>query len=141
MPRPLDNATGERMELPAYYADFQENYARTRNFWKLERGQFFAEPGDESWEAFDRGEWEEAMRLLESRRPALVSYIGEHDARKPISRRVRIVRLPPSPHLLWELRLLKIRDESGGPIRVLLDRDIADLEDQGPLPEIYTMDG
>ena len=140
MPRPLDRATGERMELPAYYADFQENYARTRNFWKLERGQFFAEPGDESWEAFDRGEWEEAMRLLESRRPDLASYIGEHAARGTISRRIRIVRLPPSPYLLWELRLLKIRDESGGPIRVLLDHDIAGLEDQGSLPEIYTMD-
>ena len=74
MPRPLDGAIGERMDLPAYYADFQENYARTRNFWKLERGQVFAEPGDASWEAFDRGDWDEAMNLLEKRRPDLVDY-------------------------------------------------------------------
>ena len=80
MPRPLDGATGERLELSAYYAEFQENYARARNFWKLERGQSFAEPGDESWEAFDRGEWDEAINLLEKRRPDLVDYIRGHAA-------------------------------------------------------------
>jgi hypothetical protein len=65
MPRPLDGAVGERMELGVYYADFQENYVRAHDFWKLERGQVFAEPGDESWEAFDHGDWDEAMSLLE----------------------------------------------------------------------------
>lgn len=140
MPRPLDGATGERMELSAYYAEFQENYARARDFWKLERGQSFAEPGDESWEAFDRGEWDEAMDLLEKRRPDLVAYIRGHAANGVTSRRIRIVSLPPSLYLQWELHLLKMRDEAGGAIRILLDRDIANLEDRGPLPEIYTMD-
>jgi hypothetical protein len=67
MSRPLDGAVGQRMDLPAYYADFKKNFSRTRKFWKLERGQTFAEPGDPSWEAFDRGDWEEAMQLLENR--------------------------------------------------------------------------
>jgi hypothetical protein len=86
---PLDGATGERMELPAYYADFQENYARTRSFWKLERGQSFAEPGDESWEAFDRGDWDEAMNLLDKRRPDLADYIRWHTENGVASRRIR----------------------------------------------------
>jgi hypothetical protein len=60
MSSPLKGAVGERMELPGYYADFEENYSHAREFWKLERGQEFAEPGDASWEAFDRGDWDEA---------------------------------------------------------------------------------
>src|ERR1051326_940629 len=130
MPRPLDGAIGEAMDLPAYYADFQENYARTRDFWKLERGQVFAEPGDESWEAFDRGDWDEAMDLLERRRPDLVDYITGNAAKGVTSRRIRIVSLPPSLYLQWELHLLRIRDEAGAAIRILLDRDIAVLQDQ-----------
>ncbi len=140
MPRPLDGAAGERMELAAYYADFEENFARAREFWKLERGQEFAEPGDASWEAFDRGDWDEAMRLLEARRPDLVKYHEETAAAGTSTRRIRIVSLPLTPYMQWELNLLKVRDETGGPIRVLLDSQVAGLEDQGPLPEIYTMD-
>jgi hypothetical protein len=140
MPRPLDGAIGESMDLRAYYADFQENYARTRNFWKLERGQLFAEPGDASWEAFDRGDWDEAMNLLEKRRPDLVDYVTGNSAKGVTSRRIRIVSLPPSPYLQWELHLLRIRDEAGAAIRILLDRDIVGLEGSGSLPEIYTMD-
>lgn len=140
MPRPLGDATGERLELPAYYADFQEHFARAREFWKLERGQTFAEPGDTSWEAFDRGDWNEAMRLLEERRDDLKRYHQENAARGTVTRRIRIVSLPVTPYLQWELHLLKIRDETGGPIRVLRDTDVADLEEDGPLPDIYTMD-
>jgi hypothetical protein len=140
MPRPLDGVVGERMELPAYYADFEANFSHARKFWKLERGQAFAEPGDASWEAFDRGDWDEAMRLLECRRADLVNYHEETAAAGTSTYRIRIVSLPLTPYLQWELNLLRIRDETGGPIRILLDSQVADLEDEGPLPEIYTMD-
>jgi hypothetical protein len=38
----IDGATGERMELDAYYADFEEKFwaTTTPGFWKLERQQF-----------------------------------------------------------------------------------------------------
>jgi hypothetical protein len=140
MPRPLGDAAGERMALPAYYADFQRHFARAREFWKLERGQVFAEPGDASWEAFDQGHWEESMRLLEDRREDLGKYHQENAEAGTITRRIRIVSLPVTPYLQWELHLLKIRDETGGPVRILQAVDVAGLEDQGPLPDIYTMD-
>lgn len=140
MSRPLGDATGERLELSAYYADFQEHFAHAREFLKLERGQAFAEPGDASWEAFNRGDWDEAMRLLQARRGDLRQYHQEHAARGTFTRRIRIVSLPVTPYLQWELHLLKIRDETGGPVRILHDTAVADLEDDGPLPEIYTMD-
>jgi hypothetical protein len=141
MPRPLHDAAGERLELPDYYTDFQRNFRRAREFWKLERGQVFAEPGDASWAAFDVGDWDEAMRLLEERRADLEGYQKENAAAGRKTRRIRIVSLPVTPYLQWELHLLKARDEAGGPIRILPASAIADLEDQGPLPDIYTMDG
>lgn len=140
MSSPLGTAVGERLELPAYYADFKRNFRRTKEFWKLERGQVFAEPGDASWEAFDAGDWDESMRLLDVRREDLKRYHEENALAGTKTRRIRIVSLPPTPYLQWELHLLKVRDETGGPIRVLLDHAIADLEDHGPLPDIYTMD-
>lgn len=140
MPRPLGSAVGECLDLPAYYADFRRHFVRARKFWKLERGQVFAEPGDASWEAFDQGDWEESLRLLEERREDLKRYHQENAAAGTATRRIRIISLPVTPYLQWELHLLKIRDETGGPIRILQADDVADLEDQGPLPEIYTMD-
>jgi hypothetical protein len=140
MPKPLDGAAGERMELPAYYADFRKHFVCAREFWKLERGQAFAEPGDASWEAFDRGDWEESMRLLEDRLEDLKRYHQENAAAGTATRRIRIVALPVTPYLQWELHLLKVRDETGGPIRILQVADVADLEDEGPLPDIYTLD-
>jgi hypothetical protein len=140
MPRPLDGAVGQRLDLPSYYADFEENFSRTREFWKLERGQTFAEPGDPSWEAFDRGDWEEAIRLLDERRADLEKYHQEAAEAGTRTYRIRIVSLPLTAYLQWEFQLLRIRDETGGPIRVLLDSAVSDLEDRGPLPEIYTMD-
>jgi hypothetical protein len=140
MPRPLYGATGERLELPEYYADFEKRFACAREFWKLERGQVFAEPGDVSWEAFDSGDWDKAMRLLEQRRADLEQYHRESAAAGTATWRIRIVATPVSPYLFWELHLLKLRDETGGPIRVLPARAVAALEDRGPLPDIYTMD-
>lgn len=140
MPRPLGDAAGQRLALPAYYADFEKHFARTAEFWKLERGQSFAEPGDASWEAFDSGEWEKALRLLDARREDLTSYHREAAAAGTMTRRIRIVSLPVTPYLQWELHLLRLRDETGGPIRILRDTAIAKLEGEGPLPDIYTLD-
>lgn len=140
MSRLLGNTVGKRMEIPEYYADFQLNYDKTTEFWKLERGQNYAEPGNASWEAFDSGNWAEAMRLLEESRGSLVDHFRYYASRGLISRRIRIVSLPPSDYLHWELYVLNLRDQAGNPIRVLLDSEIADLEVHGLLPDVYTLD-
>src|ERR1700728_2724665 len=112
MSEPLDGAVGEQMELLAYYADFEDNFWRSREFRKLERGQVFAEPGDASWEAFDAGDWGEAMHLAEARRADLRRYHEENAAAGIRTRRIRIVSLPVTPYLQWELHLLRLRDEA-----------------------------
>lgn len=140
MPEPLNGAVGVRLELDPYYADFKRHFWRISEFWKLERGQTFGEPGDPSWEAFNRGDWDESMRLLEERREDLTAYHEEVAAAGVSTRRIRIVERPISPYLQWELNLLKIRDETGGPIRIIEAADITALETDGLLPEIYTFD-
>jgi len=139
MPRPLGDAEGERLELPEYYADFPRHFRHAREFWKLERGQVYAEPGDASWEAFNGGDWGESMRLIEERREDLKRYREEVVA-GTATRRVRIVSLPPTPYLQWELEVFRVREETGDQIRVLDESAVAPLEDHGLLPDISTMD-
>lgn len=132
----LGNAAGERMELSEYYADIDRHYATATEFWKLERGQSYAEPEDESWRAFDRGDWDEALRLVEDRREWLTGYFARNAERGLASRRIRIVSLPPTPYLQWELHGLRLRDELGQDTRVLLAGDVAAEEVDGPLPDL-----
>jgi hypothetical protein len=140
MPKPLDGAVGQRMELDDYYADFERHFWRIHEFWKLECGQTFAEPGDDSWEAFNRGDWTESMRRLEIRRDDLLRYHRQASEAGVSTHRVRIVEKPLSAYLRWEFNLLRIRDETGGPIRVIDRSEVAEFEADGPLPEIYTFD-
>jgi hypothetical protein len=141
MHSPLDGATGERMALDAYYHDFEKHLWNSAGlgFWKLERQQTFKEPGYGSWEAFARGEWDESMRLLEAGRADLEEYhrkIGRHGF---VARRIRVVEEPLSDYMQWELHALHVRQQSGGSIRVISADKVARYEDDGPLPEIYTL--
>jgi hypothetical protein len=140
MPSPLGAAVGERLELPAFRDASDRDFARAQEFWKLERGQAFAEPGNTSWEAFARGDWDESLRLIEGFRDGITRYHQAATARGTSTYRIRVVSLPPTPYVQWELHGLRLRDETGGATRVLLDTDVADLEDEGPLPNIQTMD-
>jgi hypothetical protein len=140
MPRPLGDAVGERLELPVLYDDSDRDLARAREFWKLERGQEFAEPGNASWEAFARGDWDESLRLIEDFREGMIRHQQSLAAGGTSTYRIRIVSLPPTPYVQWELHVLRLRDETGALTRVLLDTEVADLEDEGQLPDIQTMD-
>jgi hypothetical protein len=140
MPRPLDGAVGERLELPEYYTDFERHFAEAREFLKLERGQAFAEPGNPSWEAFSHGDWARSMALIECLREDLKEYHRQAEAAGTSTYRIRIVSFPLTPYVQWELHVLRLRDETGGSVRILLDSAVADVEDQGPLPDIYTVD-
>lgn len=138
----LDGASGERLDLSAYLADFQERFDAALQFWKLERGQVFEEPRSESWKAFRRGDWEESLRLMDGLRPGFTDYRRRNDARGMSSRRVRVAELPLTPFMQWELRYLLLRDEHAGHLtRIVQARDVAALEAGGTLPEIGVLDG
>ncbi|MEU7876145.1 DUF6879 family protein [Dactylosporangium sp. NPDC049140] len=136
----LAGAAGERMELDAYLTDFDRNFWATTEpgFWKLERQQFFKEPGNASWEAFAKGDWDESLRILEAGRGDMADYYRRTAERGFVTRRVRVVEEPIIPYLQWELHVLRMRDEFGGAVRVV-DRDqVAEFEHDAPLPEVYT---
>jgi hypothetical protein len=141
MPDLLAGARGEDLKLDDYLTDFERDFASMEQpgFWKLERQQFFREPGNESWEAFARGDWSEALRLIESDRHELLDYHRDVARRGLPVCRVRVVELPINPYLQWELHALRLRDEAGGPIRVVEPDRVADLEPDGPLPEVATL--
>ncbi|MEU7832194.1 DUF6879 family protein [Nonomuraea sp. NPDC049129] len=137
----LDGAVGERMELDAYYADFEQNFwvIADLGFWKLERRQCFKEPGYDSWEAFAKGDWEESLRILEAGRADMADYHRRIEEYGFVACRVRVVEEPITPYLQWELHALRVRDQCGGSVRVVTPDQVADFENDAPLPEIYTL--
>ncbi|MFI5845846.1 DUF6879 family protein [Catenuloplanes sp. NPDC051500] len=140
MPDLLGDVPGERLELDAYYADFNEKLWSTSapGFWKLERQQFFKEPGNPSWEAFAKGDWKESMRLIEAGRSEMIDYYRKIEDHGFVNRRVRVVERPIIPYLQWELHVLRMRDQYGGKVRVVTGEQVAAFEPDAPLPEIYT---
>ncbi|MFI2609504.1 DUF6879 family protein [Kitasatospora sp. NPDC018619] len=134
---------GEALTRDEYRRDFRERDAlvRGRDSWKLERRQHFEEQGSPSWEAARRGDWGEALRLLEGRREALRE-IGREDAeRQSFFHRVRVVEQPLTTYLRWELHSLRIRAECGERIRVVGAEMLADSEEFHQLPEIVVLGG
>jgi hypothetical protein len=137
----LGASPGERLGLEAYREDF-----RSRDFavdgcdsWKLERRQHFREPGDASWEAFARGDWEEALRLIEAQRAELIDVSRVAARHRCRLLRVRVAEQPLTPYLQWELHLLRVRAECGELIRVIGPEHIAAYEREGPVPELVTL--
>lgn len=137
----LGDARFESLTLSSYWEDFERNFWRTGRpgFWKLERGQYFQEPGNDSWEAFAGGDWVESLNLIEAGLPALRDYYSKIADSGFSAKRVRIVEEPITEYLHWELHVLRARDDSGGLVRVVGPEVVATWEASDPLPEIYTL--
>ncbi|MFF0232701.1 DUF6879 family protein [Micromonospora sp. NPDC005254] len=132
---------GELLRLDDYWADFDDRFWRTSapGFWKLERAQTFKEPGDEGWQAFADGRWEDSLRILDARRPEFQSYYRRIAENGFTTRRVRVIEEPLVPYLQWELHVLRLRHEHGGLTRAVRAEAVAAAESSGQLPEIYTL--
>ncbi|AQA12304.1 DUF6879 family protein [Streptomyces malaysiensis] len=137
----LDFARGDSLPLDAYRHDFRERQWTIdgQDSWKLERRQRFREPGFASWEAFARGDWDEALRLIEEERDYLREFSQQVESHRITLFRVRVVEEPIAQYLQWELHLLRLRAECGEKIRVVGPEQIADLERFEPLPELLTL--
>lgn len=133
----LTGADRAHLDLAAYDEDFGARDFAVDGWdsWKLERQQHFREPGDASWEAYARGDWAEALRLIEARRPELLQLSELAAAHRCRLLRVRVVEQPLTPYLRWELELLRVRAECGELIRVVGPEQV------GPAPELITLNG
>jgi hypothetical protein len=137
----LDRSQGDRLPREAYLRDFRQRRAETQDqdSWKFERRQHFEEQNDPSRDALRRGDWKEALRLLEEERrdrPGSVPRAG-----KPSGTfyRVRVVEEPLTPYLQWELHALRIQAEHGARIRVVPADRVTPLEPRGLLPEVVVV--
>jgi len=141
MPDLFDGVDSELLTLDDYNVAFDQDFwsIEEGDFWKLERQQHFREPGDDSWQAFAEGNWNEALRLLEARRDDLTHYYRKIATHGFANYRVRVVEQPVIPYLQWELHLLRARERAGALIRVVGLDKIAELESDGSLPEFATL--
>lgn len=141
MPPPLDTADAKRLELDAYYPDFQTTFDASDQFWKLERSQDSAEPSSKSWRAFNHGDWDQAMELLDAWKEELKPVHRRNTANGTKVRRIRIVETPFTPYIQWELELLWRRDAVTGGIRTLDAVYLDGLEPDGTLlPDLNITD-
>ncbi|MGW6449771.1 DUF6879 family protein [Lentzea sp. NPDC055074] len=137
----IDNDRGVRLLGDEYFNHFDERFWRIgpTGFWKLERLQHFEEPSDESWVAFDAGDWRRSIALLDERRSALRAHYDRIAASGFTTWRVRVVERPLTEYLQWELHLLRLRDELGGHTRVLPADQVQRFETNRLLPELITL--
>jgi hypothetical protein len=141
MHRSLVQLPGKSLTLEEYLDDFRRRFWATdaSGCWKIERQQEFAEPGEDSWEAFARGDWDMALRLMNDRRSEFTEYY-KRIRKSPFEvRRVRVIEEPISPYLIWELNVLHIRHQCGANIRVVDAEQVHPYEENGVLPEILTL--
>lgn len=137
----LGDAHFESLTLSSYWEDFERSFWRTGSpgFWKLERAQYFKEPGYDSWEAYARGQWTESLKLIEASLPDMREYYAKVAESGFSAKRVRVVGEPLTGYLQWELHVLRARDDSGGLVRIVEPDAVASWETRHPLPEIYTL--
>lgn len=139
----LDLSRGEHLPPHVYLREFRDRRwaAEGRDCWKLERAQSFQEPSNDSWQAFSRGEWDTARRLIEETRDKLAELGRTSHRHHSHFLRVRVVEKPLTPYLLWELNSLRVRAELLGRIRVVGPEQLYGVESEEPLPEIVTLGG
>ncbi|MFE1962331.1 DUF6879 family protein [Streptomyces sp. NPDC059479] len=134
---------GERLVRDVYKRDFRERYEAIHHgdSWKLERLQHFEEQGSASRDALSRGDWAEALRLIDERREDLLVSARDDERRSSVFHRVRVVEKPLTPYLQWELYSLRQRAEYGERIRTISAEAVAASESDGPLPEVVILGG
>lgn len=137
----LIQLAGQELSLQAYLDDFQKNFWGTdeSGCWKIERQQEFAEPGDDSWEAYIRGDWDEALRLVEAKRRDIAQYYKQVRKHGFDVRRIRVVQEPISSYLIWELHVLNVRAQCGAQVHVVDVAEVQHLERAGSVPEVFIL--
>ncbi|SEP84998.1 DUF6879 family protein [Streptomyces radiopugnans] len=129
-----------RLDRKRYHEDFYRVFeSGIRELRKLERGQHFRERGFPSWEAFDSGEWEKALSLVEEKREAYTRQLREAEHLGVRQRRLRVVEFPVTPYVQWEFFVLRLKVELGDEIRAIDAHAIAEIERERPVPEVVIL--
>ncbi|MFC3999667.1 DUF6879 family protein [Nocardiopsis sediminis] len=132
---------GVRLSNEEFESDLlrRRREAPAQRSWRFERRQHARERDHPSWEAFERGRWDESLRLLERHRPRLRAQVRGDEHGCAALHRVRVVEEPLTPYLQWELHRLRIQAECGHPVRVVPGAALSALETSAPLPEVIVI--
>ncbi|WP_037970661.1 DUF6879 family protein [Streptosporangium amethystogenes] len=135
----LDHLTGyqsEKLSADEYLSDFWPYFQKLEGvFWKLECRQSFREPRNPSWQALDRGDWHEALRIIDETSTEIQAPILDSPG-FPMHR-LRLVTRPYTPYLRWELHFIRLRAQAGERIRVLDTEALG--QGRRPLPELVIL--
>lgn len=127
-------AAGEVLPAARYRTELYDHLRRMEGVvWKLERAQHFHEPDTPSWVAMTSGDWDRSLALMGEMR-----FADDLPPRAEL-RRLRIVEMPPTPYLQWEIVLLAARTRAGERARALHARSVRHLERSAPLPELLIL--
>ncbi|MFI7029084.1 DUF6879 family protein [Microbispora rosea] len=127
-------AAGEVLPAAEYRTELYDHLRRMEGVvWKLERAQHFHEPDTPSWVAMMSGDWDRSLALMDEMR-----FADDLPPRAEL-RRLRIVEMPPTPYLQWEIVLLAARTRAGERARALHARSVGHLESRAPLPELLIL--
>jgi hypothetical protein len=133
----LKTVEGVAFNSRGYIDDFWPYYRKIKDvFWKLETYQHFREPGVPSWEAFQDGQWEHSLRLMGDMQAEAGKELSQGDFAR---RRVRLVTLPVTPYLQWELNFLRLRADVGEEIKVVSPAEVEQYGGAGGLPELVVL--
>ncbi|MFB9967070.1 DUF6879 family protein [Sinosporangium siamense] len=137
----MHDLPGGFLALDDYIADFNTRLETCTALWKLERRQSFVEPDEPSWVALDEGDWAKSLELAEQTREETVEYYAEELRRGRPAHRVRVVELPLTPYLQWELHMLRMQEQGGARPRVVPPERVAGFERVRPVPELLVLEG
>jgi hypothetical protein len=128
----------EDLSVDQYFSDFWPYFQKLEGvFWKLECRQSFREPENPSWQALAKGDWAEALRIVDETADEIQAPIL--DAPDFPMRRVRIVERPYTPYLQWELYFIRLRAQAGEQIQVLDADALGKGRDHRALPELVIL--
>lgn len=136
----VHEAAGEVLRpVKRYLDDSNQYWTRINRFDKLERKQTFSEPYRESWRLFAAGRWRESLIQIERDRPEVVAEFAEDARIGYTSHRVRVVELPITPYLQWEMNYFRARVACGEDIRIVGPDTVSAYETDGAVPELIFM--
>lgn len=132
-----DGSLAEVLDVAQYQNDYETNFWKigSSGFWKLERRQFFIEAGYPPYDAFDDGDWQRSLTLIETERSRIRDYFSKVAEHGITFNRVRVADAVISPYLQWEFHMLRLRAECGESIRVLPSAEVHVWERDELLPE------
>lgn len=123
------------------YQEFHQAWFKlAERFFKLERLQTYEERGNPSYEAFEQGNWEEALRLAKQQAQEadpLTDFALQHGIQMV---RVHILEPPISDYLWWEFHTYVGSALRGERILVASSSEVKDIDEAYQLSDFLLFD-